>query len=257
MSFGAFNLPFHAYIFPAASLETLPELLTWASKKYGDKSLTFITSPTAIETQSISWLESTTKCLAHAFMKAFKAPSNEGASNVPSSKKPVVIVYLSSHQDNMLAVWAAVRAGFVPCLLPNLTAQLDHRRAHIEHLNSLLSSAESKPIWLTHPTGAGQLNETGVAGLDIKLFDEMKTAASEVDVASINLESVAIDADSEAILFLTSGSTGFSKAVVHTHKTILAACYSKVQAYDLKEDSNVMNCKFRYCTRQTVPNEHV
>jgi acyl-CoA synthetase (AMP-forming)/AMP-acid ligase II len=141
----------------------------------------------------------------------------------------------------MLAVWAALRSGFVPCLLPNLTAQLDHRKARVQHLNSLLGSASSKPIWLTHQTGAGQLNETGIDGLNVKMFDDLKKAASSGDDYSV-LESDPVDPDSEAILFLTSGSTGFSKAVVHTHKTILAACYSKGAAYELNDQSNLMNC---------------
>jgi len=222
------------------SIETLPELLSWAARTSGDKELTFITSPTAIEVQSVSWLEAATKSLAIAFGKAFKGQSNEGASTLPDAPKPIIVVYLSSHQDNMLAVWAALRSGFVPCLLPNLTAQLDHRRAHVQHLNSLLGSANSKPIWLTHQTGAGQLNETGIEGLNIKLFDELKKAAGSEDQSSV-LDSTPVDPDSEAILFLTSGSTGFSKAVVHTHRTILAACYSKGPAYELNENSNVMN----------------
>jgi hypothetical protein len=96
----------------------------------------------------------------------------------------VIIVYL---QDNMLAVWAAVRSGFVPCLLPNLTAKLDHRRGwHIEHLNALLSSFDSNPIWLTHQTGAGRLNETGVTVLNIQLFDVLKKSTETTLVLLIS-----------------------------------------------------------------------
>jgi acyl-CoA synthetase (AMP-forming)/AMP-acid ligase II len=243
VSFHSIFPPLLTFFVSLASIKTLPNLLTWATKSYGDKSLTFITSPTTMETNSVAWLESATRALAYSFIKAFNGPSNEGVSSVTNAKKPIVIVYLSSHQDNMLAVWAAIRAGFVPCLLPNLTAQLEHRRAHIEHLNSLLSSADTKPVWLTHQTGAGQLNETAVTGLNIKLFNELKKV-SESDVAPSDFHLAPVDPDSEAVLFLTSGSTGFSKAVVHTHKTILAACQSKGVAYSLDQDSVIMNCMF-------------
>jgi len=142
-----------------------------------------------------------------------------------------------------LAVWSAICAGFVPCLLPNLTAQLDHRKAHIEHLNSLLTSDGVKPIWLTHQIGSSQLNEAGAAGLNIKLFDDIKNAAEGLGCPK-GFKPVPAEPDSEAILFLTSGSTGFSKAVVHTHRTILNACMSKGETYKLTPKSTIMYCKW-------------
>ena len=223
-----------------ANLNTLPELLMWAAKTYGDKSLTFVTSPSAAEVNNVAWLESSVKAIAYSFVTAFGS-STIGASS--TSKKPIVIVYLSSHQDNMLAVWAALCAGFVPCLLPNLTAQLDHRKAHIEHLNSLLTSDGVKPIWLTHQIGSGQLNEAGAAGLNIKLFGDIKQTGESQECPK-DFQFAPAEPDSEAILFLTSGSTGFSKAVVHTHRTILNACVSKAEAYKLTPKSTIMNCKW-------------
>ena len=223
-------------------MSTLPDLLTWAANAYGDKALTFVTSPTAVEANNVAWLESSVKTIAYAFMTAFGS-STVGASS--TGKKPIVIVYLSSHQDNMLAVWSALCAGFVPCLLPNLTAQLDHRKAHIEHLNSLLTSDSVKPIWLTHQIGSGQLNESGAAGLNIKLFDDIKKVA-EAQECPQDFQFAPSEPDSEAILFLTSGSTGFSKAVVHTHRTILNACVSKGEAYKLTPESTIMNCELSW-----------
>ena len=213
-------------------------MLTWAVKTHGKRSLTFVSSPTATETNDITWLESSVKATAFLFMAAFGS-SHIGASS--TGKKPIVIVYLSSHRDNMLAVWSALYAGFVPCLLPNLTAQLDHRKSHIEHLDSLLTSDGVKPVWLTHQIGSGQLNEAGAVGLNIKLFDDIKK--SGVQGFPKDFKFAPAEPDSEAILFLTSGSTGFSKAVVHTHRTILSACVSKAEAYKLTPKSTIMNCE--------------
>ena len=213
---------------------TLPDMLTWAAKTYKNRALTFVTSPTTAEAKDVAWLESSVKTIAYFFTIAF-------GSSI-TGKKPIIIVYLSSHQDNMLAIWAALYAGFVPCLLPNLTAQLDHRRAHIKHLNTLLTSDSVQPVWLTHQIGSGQLNEVDVTGLNIKLFDDIKMAG-ETQEGPKDFRFVPADPDSEAILFLTSGSTGFSKAVVHTHRTILNACMSRAEAYKSTLDSTVMNCK--------------
>ena len=214
-------------------------MLTWAAKTYGSGSLTFITSPTTAETKDLAWLESSVKVMAYSFLNVFGSPT-VGAP--PTGKRPIVVIYLSSHQDNMLAVWSALYSGFVPCLLPNLTAHLGHRKAHIEHINSLLTSDSIKPIWLTHQIGSAQLDEAGATGLNIKLFDDIKKIA-ETQGCPKDFNFTPADPNSDAILFLTSGSTGFSKAVVHTHRTILSACASKAKAFKLTPKSTTMNCK--------------
>jgi acyl-CoA synthetase (AMP-forming)/AMP-acid ligase II len=148
----------------------------------------------------------------------------------------IVIVYLTEHEDNMAAVWACLLAGYVPCLQPALSAQQAHKEGHVAHIKNLFGSA----IWLTSEIGADQISS--ISGLDLHLLSELKTAAEKFNVPA---DWVAYEAkpDDEAILFLTSGSTGFSKAVVHTHRTIIAACRAKGQSYGLTSESRVLNCK--------------
>ncbi|KAH0835533.1 hypothetical protein J3R83DRAFT_9233 [Lanmaoa asiatica] len=144
----------------------------------------------------------------------------------------VIVVYLTEHEDNMAAVWACLLAGYVPCLQPALSAQQAHKEGHVAHVKNLFSSA----IWLTNESGADQVQS--ISGLDIHLLSELKVSArnsgTEFDVHQPN-------PDDEAILFFTSGSTGFSKAVVHTHRTIIAACNVKGQSYGLTSQSKIMN----------------
>ncbi|KAH7906729.1 atromentin synthetase, partial [Hygrophoropsis aurantiaca] len=117
---------------------------------------------------------------------------------------------------------------------PALSAQRAHKEGHVAHIKHLFSSA----IWLTNEAGAEQVNS--IDGLEIHLLSELKASA---ETLSVSTKWIAHEAkpDDEAILFLTSGSTGFSKAVVHTHRTILAACYAKGESYGLTSDSKVMN----------------
>ena len=112
----------------------------------------------------------------------------------------------------MSACWiCALLAARVECLA-------GHKEGHVNHIKNLFSSA----TWLTSESGADQLQS--ISGLDVHLFSELKASAGTLDA---DFEVHQPRADDEAIIFLTSGSTGFSKAVVHTHHTIIAARSAK------------------------------
>ncbi|KAG1837118.1 atromentin synthetase [Suillus subalutaceus] len=146
----------------------------------------------------------------------------------------IIVVYLTEHEDNMAAVWACLLAGYLPCLQPAPSAQQAHKEGHVAHIKKLFGSA----TWLTSELGAEQI--TSFFGLEVHLFSELKSSGEKFAVGA---DWVAYEAkpDDDAIMFLTSGSTGFSKAVVHTHRTILAACRAQGQNYGLTSDSKVLN----------------
>lgn len=207
---------------------TLLDVLSRAVSQYPNHELGFITSSahdSTIQTKTFSEFSQYALSLAKA-LRAWGKPAGS-----------VVVVYLTEHEDNMAAVWACLLAGYVPCLQPALSAQQAHKEGHVNHIKNLFSSA----IWLTNESGADQLQS--ISGLDIHLFSEVKAAAQTSDAEFAVHQP---KPDEEAILFLTSGSTGFSKAVVHTHRTIIAACTAKGQSYGLTSDSKVMNCTSSY-----------
>ncbi|KAI6131781.1 atromentin synthetase [Pisolithus thermaeus] len=207
-----------------ASPETLLDLLSQSALRYSDHELGFITSSahdSSIQTKTFAEFAQYARSLAQA-IRAWGKPTGS-----------IVVVYLTEHEENMAAVWACLLAGLVPCLQPALSAQQSHKEGHVGHIKGLFGSA----IWLTNETGAEQL--LSIPDLDIHLFSELKESASTQDASEFKAHEA--KADDEAILFLTSGSTGFSKAVVHTHRTILAACYAKGENYQLTSDTKILN----------------
>ncbi|KAG1728369.1 atromentin synthetase [Suillus paluster] len=209
----------------AALPVTLHDVLSQATERYPSHEFGFITSSahdSSIRATTFSSFNQNVRNLARA-MLAWEKPAGS-----------VIVVYLTEHEDNMAAVWACLLAGYVPCLQPALSAQQAHKEGHVAHIKNLFSSA----IWLTNEAGADQVNS--ISGLDIHLLSELKASASKYNVSADWVARTA-QPDDEAILFLTSGSTGFSKAVVHTHRTILAACYAKGEAYGLTSKTNVLN----------------
>ncbi|KAG1734880.1 atromentin synthetase [Suillus paluster] len=194
---------------------TLHDVIAQAAGRYPLHELGFITSSahdSSIQTKTFTAFNQYVRNLARAMLEWGKPTGS------------VVVVYLTEHEDNMAAVWACLLAG----------AQQAHKEGHVAHIKNLFGSA----IWLTSELGAEQISS--ISGLEVHLLSELKSSAESFTVPA---DWVAYEAkpDDEAILFLTSGSTGFSKAVVHTHRTILAACHAKGQSYGLTSESQVLN----------------
>ena len=206
--------------------ETLLDVLSRAVDQYPNHELGFVTSSahdSSIQTKTFTQFYQYALSLAKA-IRAWGKPAGS-----------VIVVYLTEHEDNMAAIWACLLAGYVPCLQPALSAQQAHKEGHVGHIKNLFSS----PTWLTNESGADQVQS--ISGLDIHLLSELKASAETLDTDFVVHQP---KPDDEAILFLTSGSTGFSKAVVHTHRTIIAACRAKGQSYGLTSESKIMNCEF-------------
>ncbi|KIJ66176.1 hypothetical protein HYDPIDRAFT_167065 [Hydnomerulius pinastri MD-312] len=170
--------------------KTFFQIRSHVVSRYPKHELSFITSSahdSSIQTKTFSTFNQYVRTLAQA-MRAWGKPTGS-----------VIVVYLTEHEDNMAAVWACMLAGYVPCLQPALSAQQEHKEGHITHISNLLSSM----IWLTNDSGAEQIK--AIAGLDIHLFSELKAST---ETLGTKFTAHQPRPDDEAILFLTSGSTG-------------------------------------------------
>ncbi|KAG1873931.1 atromentin synthetase [Suillus subluteus] len=207
-----------------ATPHILHDVIAQAAEWYPLHELSFIASSAedSIQTKTFSAFNQYVRNLARAMLEWGKPTGS------------IIVVYLTEHEDNMAAVWACLLAGYLPCLQPALSVQQAHKEGHVAHIKKLFGSA----TWLTSELGAEQI--TSFSGLEVHLFSELKSSGEKFAVGA---DWVAYEAkpDDDAIMFLTSGSTGFSKAVVHTHRTILAACRAQGQNYGLTSDSKVLN----------------
>jgi len=215
--------------------KTLPAALSQAVRLYPHHELAFIPSSSfdcSIKVKTLCAFDEEVRSLAYALVRLGRPYGS------------VIIVYLTEHEDNMAAIWACLFSGHVPCLQPSLSAHLAHKERHVAHLKNLLSFAP----WLTDEAGAQQLRS--ISELKVYLFSELVAQAERSDIPDVWCAHTPTP-DDDAMMFLTSGSTGFSKVVVHTHRTILAACYSKGQGYGLTSKSRTLNCSitFRMFTR--------
>jgi acyl-CoA synthetase (AMP-forming)/AMP-acid ligase II len=211
----------------AQNFNTVHDIIAQAVNRYPLRELSFITSSahdSSIQTMTFSTFNQYARNMARAMFEWGKPTGS------------IIVVYLNEHEDNMVTIWACLMAGYIPCLQPALSAQQTHKEAHIAHIKNLFESA----IWLTNELGAEQIGS--IDGLEVHLFSDLKASAETFTVPA-NWIAYEPKPDDHAMLFLTSGSTGFSKAVVHTHRTILAACRAKVQRFSLPSESRVLNCE--------------
>ncbi|KAG2753836.1 atromentin synthetase [Suillus brevipes Sb2] len=208
-----------------AAPNTLHDVIAQAADRYPLHELSFISSSaldSSIKTKTFSAFNQDVRNLARAMLEWGKLRGS------------IIVVYLTEHEDNMTAVWACLLAGYLPCLQPMLSAQEAHRAGHVAHINNLFGSA----TWLTSELGASQISS--IPGLEVHLFSVLKSSGEKFTVAA-DWVAYKPKPDDDAILFLTSGSTGFSKAVVHTHRTILAASRAQGQNYGLTSESQILN----------------
>ncbi|KAG2146607.1 atromentin synthetase [Suillus bovinus] len=204
---------------------TVRDIIAQAAECYPSHKLSFITSSahdSSIQTKTFSAFNQYVHNVGRAMLEWGKPMGS------------IIVVYLTEHEENMAAIWAYLMAGYIPCLQPVLSAQQAHKEAHVTHIKNLFESA----IWLTNKLGAEQISS--IDGLGVHLFSDLKASAETFTVPPDWVASEP-KPDDHAMLFLNLGSTGFSKAVVHTHRTIIAACHTKELCFGPPSESRVLN----------------
>ncbi|KAI1100868.1 acetyl-CoA synthetase-like protein [Jackrogersella minutella] len=132
---------------------------------------------------------------------------------MPSSRN--VLLYFSTHRDNIRWFWAVLAAGGVPCIAAPFVSDTGLRRDHIAHLIDLLEN----PTILTTEALSSLFDDNDNASI--------QTIESLPAETELKFMAPTSSADDLAVLMLTSGSTGNAKAVCLSNEQILRACAGK------------------------------
>ncbi|CZS94167.1 related to long-chain-fatty-acid CoA ligase FAA2 [Rhynchosporium agropyri] len=148
------------------------------------------------------------------------------------SLNTVTLLHVEDRLDCIYWFWAIVAAGGVPCLSTPLPRDPDRCERHVRSLQQLLQS----PLIIT--TEALKSEFPDIDGLRItttSAIDEISLPkifpAPEPDLTKANHEGLRKKSEELAVLLLTSGSTGDSKAVSLSHHNLLSSVDGKIKIH--------------------------
>lgn len=151
----------------------------------------------------------------------------------PSARRQVVLLHFDDHLTALEWFWAAVVAGFLPVMSPTLAQDLAQRRTHLLHLNQTLK----RPIILT----SSHLIPEFLDMRELRFYEvEALRDGYQPDSRHTFPGSIATREDI-AVLMLTSGSSGLSKAVCLRHGQIITAVEGKSQFHSTTEATTFFN----------------
>ncbi|HWM66083.1 MAG TPA: non-ribosomal peptide synthetase [Steroidobacteraceae bacterium] len=124
-----------------------------------------------------------------------------------------IALLLEHARDFIPAFWACVLGGYVPCPLTPIRNDPVRWAKHLAHVEQLLE----QPLLVSSRALSNELPDLNAIDLDMLRAAPAAAAFHEAPI------------EDPAVLMLTSGSTGNSKAVVLTHGHLLASMSGKAQ----------------------------
>ena len=180
-----------------------------------------------------------------------------------------IILHLNTHLDNIVWFWSVVIAGFVPVISTPFANNLEQRKRHIAHLETLLEH----PTWITKQDLLPEFLE--MKSLNVSTIEQVQSIQRDANVDKDASYSNGVSSESHqesllsnghtpglnrnpswgqghgrgrlmqqtdlAALMLTSGSSGNSKAVCLEHGQILAAVSGKSSYHGTKSGDTFLN----------------
>lgn len=132
----------------------------------------------------------------------------------------IVLTYFDSHMDNILWFWSVAVAGGVPTIISPLANDLKIREAQVANIESIFGKA---PV-VTSQRLASNLEPT--TSLQIVSTSDI-SRANHLTNGTPQVESDNASNGDLAVILLTSGSTGGSKAVEFSHAQLIASVVDK------------------------------
>jgi acyl-CoA synthetase (AMP-forming)/AMP-acid ligase II/thioesterase domain-containing protein len=193
---------------------SIAQLLTWAALEHPRTGIRIITEANdEAEPLSHPALLHEARCILGA-LRTYGRP--------PGTK---VLLLLEDARDFLPAWWACVLGGYIPCPLAPIRNDPARWARHLGHVESLLE----RPILIV--TRALRQELPDLHGVELETLRVGKPAYLLHEART----------DEPAILMLTSGSTGNSKAVVLTHGNLLASMAGKAQRQQMTASDITLN----------------
>ncbi|GAA1889734.1 non-ribosomal peptide synthetase [Streptomyces durmitorensis] len=189
---------------------TLPQLLERAARD-ASRGITFIGG----------------SFLSYADLRECACRIARGLRDHGTSPGERVLVCAHDPETFFRAFWGCVLAGVVPCPVAP-PADPSRWRTQLEHLRTLLGD----PLVIASKETLGDLPDTGLRAVTVEELSHGSAGQDQLPAPA---------PDDLAVLMLTSGSTGSSKAVRLTHANLLAAQAGKAGALDLGPDDTSLN----------------
>ena len=192
-------------------------LLVRAAQQYPDSGLQFIAS----DGNSAASMKSYSDLLdeAQRIVGGLRVHNLRAGANV--------VLLLEDASDFIPAFWACLLGGYVPCPLLPVRNDATRWAAHLDHVDRLLSH----PLFVTTSALKGELARSAVQTAEI---EALRTGRPDRSAHTPE------PADA-AVLMLTSGSTGNSKAVVLSHDNLLASMAGKTERQRLTCADTTLN----------------
>ncbi|KAL8829806.1 MAG: hypothetical protein Q9191_001809 [Dirinaria sp. TL-2023a] len=150
----------------------------------------------------------------------------------------IVLLHFDNHRDGIEWFWSAITAGYTPVISTPFTNDLEQRKKHISHLQTLLKD----PLILT--TEKLVPDFLGMEGLKLETIEKIRKGSSVTDGVSRHDPTTAGSSkhpEAVAVLMLTSGSTGNAKAVCLRHGQLLLSIQGKSKHHGTDRSDTFLN----------------
>ena len=191
------------------------ELLLRAAKRYPRSGACLLSSDRGTEEALLTYRALLNE--ARSILGGLRARTRDAGTKI--------VLMLERPEDFLPAFWACVLGGYAPCPLTPIRNDAQRWQKHLAHIDALLDH----PLLITTRALASE-----VSNIDVVDLDTLRAGSPQEPLEKIPLTD-------PAMLVLTSGSTGNSKAVVLTHGNLLASMASKAERQQLTAADITLN----------------
>ena len=157
---------------------------------------------------------------------------------VKDADTSIVLLHFDNHRDGIEWFWSTVTAGYTPVISTPFTNDLAQRKKHILHLQSLLKN----PIILTTEKLVPEF--LGMEGLNLETVEKILNRRPVTNGFVLHDSTTAgfsAHSEANAVLMLTSGSTGNAKAVCLRHGQLLRSIEGKSKHHGTSRSDTFLN----------------